>query len=124
MMPSGLPQHLFVDLGFSIGMFIFALIGLRFVVKNCFSIDLFDFRSRPVQLAAGLTACVCLYSVYQLIADPRRVARLGRRIAGREYVNAQRAATYEIQQQAEADVRAEKKLNPGSMNLLEAYQKS
>ena len=73
-------QHLIIDLGFSIGMFMVALIGLRFTVLNCFGIDILDFSTSTAKMVAGIAGSLVLLSIYQLITDPRRIHRLGKKL--------------------------------------------
>lgn len=82
---SSMPPHLIADLGYSIGMFIIAVVGLRFTIQNCFGVDLFDFHTLPAQIAGGVVGVLVLFSIYGLVSDPKRVQRLGRKLVGREY---------------------------------------
>lgn len=82
---SSTPPYLMMDLGYSIAMFVFAMIGMRYTMMNVFGIDLFDFRTMPAQIAGGVVGVLTLFSIYRLVSDPKRVHRLGRKITGRQY---------------------------------------
>jgi len=81
----GIPPYLMMDLGYSIAMLIFAMVGMRFTLLNCFGIDLFDFHTLPAQVAGGVMGVLILFSIYRLVSDPKRVQRLGRKLVGRQY---------------------------------------
>lgn len=85
MADGGVPPYLLMDLGYSIAMFLCAVVGMRYTMHNLFGIDLFDFRTLPAQVAGGVVGVLTLFSIYRLVSDPRRVQRLGRRLTGREY---------------------------------------
>ena len=98
---SSIPPYLMMDLGYSIAMFVFAMVGMRFTLLNCFGIDLFNFHTLPAQIAGGVVSVLILFSIYRLVSDPKRVQRLGRKIVGRQY------ALEQTQRQAEVTRRAQ-----------------
>lgn len=100
---SSLPPYLLTDLGFSIAMFVFAVVGMRFTVQNCFGVDLFNFRTLPARIAGGVVGAITLFSIYRLFSDPRRVQRLGQKLVGRKYAREQ----VERQLQSSADAQRE-----------------
>ena len=89
---SAIPPHLVMDLGYAIAMFMFALVGLRFTLRNCFGIDILNFRTLPAQIAGGLASLLILFSIYRLVTDPHRIASLGRKLVGRQYLRQQAMA--------------------------------
>lgn len=90
---SSIPPYLMMDLGYSIAMFLVAVIGMRFTLKNCFGVDIFDFHTLPAQVAGGVVGTLSLFSVYRLVSNPLRVRRLGRKLVGREYAQQQSQMT-------------------------------
>lgn len=86
------------DLGYAIAMMIVGVSGLRFTLKNCFSIDIFDFTTLPAQIAAGVVGLVLLWSIYSTLSDQKKIRALGRQILGKQAVaniNTQRAQLQE-----------------------------
>ena len=100
---NSIPPYLMMDLGYAIAMFIFAMVGMRFTLKNTFGIDLFDFRTLPAQIAGGIVGMLVLFSIYRLISDPRRVQRLGRKLVGRQYAYEQAQRQMSINSAAEKE---------------------
>ena len=104
-MPEGssIPPYLIMDLGYSIAMFIFGVVGLRFTLRNCFGIDLFDFHTLTAQVFGGLAGVLFLFSIYRLVSDPRRVQRLGKKIVGRQYALEQLERQTQVTRDAQQD---------------------
>ena len=100
---NSLPPYLMMDLGYSIAMFIIAMVGMRFTLRNTFGIDLFDFRTLPAQVAGGIVGLLVLFSIYRLVSDPSRVQRLGRKLVGRQYAYEQAQRQMSINNAAEKD---------------------
>lgn len=100
------PQNMVIDLAYSIAMFVVGLVGLRFTVKNVWGIDLLDMRSMPGRVAAGFVSLVTLYSVYEVLVDPNKARKLGRRLVGSEYNVAAAQASSEVAQRSATQLAA------------------
>lgn len=100
---SSIPPYLMMDLGYSIAMFIFAMVGMRFTLLNCFGIDLFDFHTLPAQVAGGVVGVLILFSIYRLVSDPKRVQRLGRKLVGRQYAYEQTQRQLQVTKDAQQE---------------------
>lgn len=117
---TSLPPHLMTDLGYSIAMFLLAVVGARFTLKNCFGIDLLNFRTLPAQIAGTIAGVLVLLSIYKLMSNPRRVERLGRKLVGRQYVQEQTKRKIQVANEAVASVKQAKKEFEASNAALSA----
>ena len=119
-----LPPNVIIDFAYSIAMFLVALTGLRYVLKDQWGIDILDFSKMPAKIAGGMVSLILLVSIYRTVADPNKAKALGRAFTGREYnvATAEQAAAASDTAQSQiakvnASVRTGAKSNVGKIAI-------
>lgn len=112
-----LPQNLAVNLAFTLALFIVGLVGVRYVIRDQWGVDLFDFSKTYTKVGAGVVGCVILFTLFETIASPKGARALGRKLVGRDY-NAQVVRTQlAASQDAQAQINELARLQPSLPTL-------
>ena len=93
-----------MDFSYSIAMFVVAITGLRYVLKDQWKFDIFDFSTMPAKIAGGLISVLMLFSIYRTISDPKKARALGRAITGRDYNMATAQAVVNVGDKTQGEI--------------------